>query len=49
MIQLLDYLATYTDDGITYRASGMILEGHANAAYLDLSQAHSRAGAHIML
>ena len=49
MLQLLDYLTTYTDDVITYRTSYMILVGHADAAYLNISQACRRAGAYIML
>ena len=49
MLQLLDYLATYLGDGITYRASDMILVGHTNAAYINVSQDCSRAGDHIML
>ena len=49
MLQLLDYLATFPDDGITYCVSGMIHAGHENAAYLNVSQACSRAGDHIML
>ena len=48
MLQLLDYLATYPNDGITYHTSNMILAGHADAAYLNVSQARSRAGAPIM-
>ena len=47
--QLLDYVTTYPDDGITFRASDMVLSGHSDAAYLDFSKARSRAGAHIML
>ena len=49
MLQLLDYLATYPENGITYRASGMLLAGHANTAYLNVSKALSRAGAYIMI
>ena len=49
MLQLLDYLAMYPNGGITYRASDMVLAGHANAAYLNLSNARSRAGAHITI
>ena len=49
MLKLLDYLATYPDDDITYRASDMILVGHADADYLNVSQSRSRAGAHIVL
>ena len=47
--QLLDYLSTYPDDGILYRSSAMILSDHSNAAYLNVSRAHSHTGAHIML
>ena len=47
--QLLDYVATYTVDGITLCASNMVLSGHSDAAHLDVSKARSRAGAHIML
>jgi hypothetical protein len=46
--QLLDYCATYPNDGITYRASDMILAAHADAAYLNVKNSRSRAGAHIM-
>ena len=49
MLQLLDYLATYPGYGITYRASDMILAGHAEAAYLNVSKTHRHAGYHIML
>ena len=47
--QLLDYVATYTSDGITYRASGMVLASHSDAAYRNVTKALSRAGAHVML
>ena len=47
--QLLYYVATYPSDGITFRASGMILAAHSDAAYLNVSKARSRAGAHVML
>ena len=49
MLQLLDYLYTYPNDDITYRANDVILARHANSAYLNVSQSCSRAGAHIML
>ena len=49
MLQLIDYLATYPDNSITYRASDMILAGHADDAYLNVIIARSRAGAHTML
>ena len=45
MLQLLDYLATYPDDGITYRASNMVLAGHADASYFNVSKSRSHAGA----
>ena len=47
--QLLDYVATYPSDGISYRASGMVLAAHSDTAYLNVTTACSRAGAHIML
>ena len=46
--QLLDYCATYPNDGITFRASKMILGAHADAAFLNVSNSRSRAAAHIM-
>jgi hypothetical protein len=46
---LLDYLATYPNDGITFRASDMILAAHSDAGYLNESLARSRAGAFIFL
>ena len=49
MLQLINYITTYPYDRITYRASSMVLSGHADVAYLIVSKAHSRAGAHIML
>ena len=47
--QLLDYVATYPSYGITFRASDMVMSAHSNAAYLNVSKARIRAGAHIML
>jgi hypothetical protein len=47
--QLLDYVATYPNDGITYRASSMILAAHSDASYLTEPGSRSRAGAHIFL
>ncbi len=32
---LLDYVATYPNDGIVYRASDMVLCAHADAGYLN--------------
>jgi hypothetical protein len=46
---LLDYIATYPDDGLVYRASDMVLCAHADASYLNKTKSHSRAGAHIYL
>ena len=45
---LLDYVATYPAYGITFRVSDMVLSAHSDAAYLNVSKARSRAGAHIM-
>ena len=47
--QILDYVATYPNDGILFRKSDMILEAHADAVFLNESQARRRAGAHIFL
>ena len=47
--QLLDYVATYPNDGILFRKSDMILAAHADAGFLNKSRARSRAGAHILL
>ena len=47
--QILDYCATYPDDGILYRASGMVLSGHSNAGFNNETKARSRSGAHIFL
>ena len=47
--QLLDYVATYPSNGITFHARDMALTAHSDASYLNVSKDHSRAGAHIML
>jgi hypothetical protein len=47
MEMLLNYITTYTNDGIVYRASDMVLCAHADAGYLNKTQSCSRAGAHI--
>jgi hypothetical protein len=44
---LLNYVATYPNDGILYKASNMVLCTHADAGYLNETRSHSRAGAHI--
>jgi hypothetical protein len=46
---LLDYIATYPNDGIVYRASDMVLCAHMDASYLNETKSHSRARAHIYL
>ncbi len=46
---LLNYVATYPNNGIVYRASDMVLCAHADAGYLNKTQSCSRAGAHIFL
>jgi hypothetical protein len=47
--QLLDYLATYPDDGATYRSSDMILCAHAEAGFHNESKGRSCTGAHIFM
>ena len=47
--KLLDYCATYPSDGITYRASNMVLAAHSDASFLSESKSRSRAGGHIFL
>jgi hypothetical protein len=46
---LLNYVATYPNDGIVYCASNMILCAHADAGFLNKTNSHRRAGAHIYL
>jgi hypothetical protein len=46
---VLDYVATYPNDGIVYCASNMILCVHADAGFLKDTNSCSRAGAHIYL
>ena len=47
--QLMDYVATYPDDGIHFRKNDMILASHAYAGFLNESKSRSRAGAHIFI
>jgi hypothetical protein len=47
--QLLDYCATYPNDGITFSASKMIACAHSDASYASEEGSRSRAGAHIFL
>ena len=37
--KLLNYVATYPSDGISYRSSGMVLSAHSDAAYLNVTKA----------
>ncbi len=46
---LLDYVATYPNDCIVYRASNMIICAHADTGFLNKINSCSRAGAHIYL
>ncbi len=41
---LLDYVATYLNDGIVYRASAMVLCAHTDASYINKTKSRSRAG-----
>ena len=47
--KLLDYVATYSDDGILFREIGMVLAAHADAGFPNETKARSRAGEHIFL
>ena len=47
--QILDYVATLPNAGITYRASGMILAAHSDSGFNNESKARRRSGAHIFL
>jgi hypothetical protein len=49
MDHLLDYVATYPNDGIDYQARNMIICAHADAGFLNKTYSLSRAGAHIYL
>ena len=47
--QILDYVATYLNDGILFKKSDMILAAHKDAGFLNECRARSRAGAHIFI
>ena len=47
--QLIDYVATYPDDGILFRKSDMLLVAHADTGFINESKACIRVGAHIFL
>ena len=46
---LLDYVATYLNDGICYHKRGMKIAAHADAGYLNVTNPHRRSGDHIFL
>eukprot|EP00957_Ditylum_brightwellii_P199641 15219360-Ditylum_brightwellii.AAC.1 len=46
---LLDYVATYPNDGILYHASNMVLAAHVDAGCHNETKGCSRAGSHIFL
>ena len=46
---MLDYLATYPNDGIVYQAIDMILSAHSDAGFHNESKRRSLSGAHIFL
>ena len=47
--QLLDYLATYPDATILFRASVMIMNVHFDTSYLSEANARSRACGHFFM
>jgi hypothetical protein len=47
--QLLDYLATYPDATMRYRASDMIMNVHFNASYLSKANVRSQACGHFFM
>ena len=47
--EILDHVATYPNDGITYWASDIILAYHSDSGFNNDSKARIRAGAHIFL
>ena len=47
--KLLNYVAMYSADGVTYQASNMILAAHSDASFLSIPNACSRAGVHIFV
>ena len=47
--QLLNYVATYPNDGTIHRSRDMILAAHSDAGFNNESKGRIRAGAHILL
>ena len=46
--QILDYLTTYSNDGIVYLVSDMIIAAHSASGFHNESKVRSRTGAHIL-
>ena len=49
MATLLNYVATYPDDGLLFCSSDMVIAAHADACFHNETKGRSRAGAHIFL
>ena len=47
--QLLNYCVTYSDDGIVYQSSNMVLAEHSDTDLDNEMKSRSKAGAHIYL
>ena len=47
--QILDYCATYSDDGILYHSSDMILTAHSDSGFNNETKSIIISGAHIFL
>ena len=47
--KLLDYVATYPNNGTIYRSRDMVLAAHSDAGFNNESKGRSRDGAHIFL
>ena len=47
--QILDYVVTYPNDGIVYRASNMVLSYHSDVGFRNKSKGRSRSGLNIFL
>ena len=47
--QMLDYVATYPDNSILFRASSMVQTAHADTGFLNEAKVRSRSGAQIFL
>ena len=47
--QILEYVATYPNDGITYISSNIRLSSHSDATYINIPNSLSRSGSQILL